>query len=493
MIGNILILIPLIGCLVLLLPSFRKSARRYALFFVGIEFLVTIIAYFLNVQYPYSADLLKVDYIWIKAINAHWHLHTTGVSLTLGILNALLYVVIFLSVDNHQYGEKSYLFYSLGLLMQMAMMGVFLTKDAFSFYIFWELSLIPIYFIGLMWGADLGKQSKEKITLKFFLYTFFGSLFMLAGFIYLYHHTALLNENSYRSWDIQDFYKAGKLLTPTQQSVVFWLIFLGFAVKIPIFPFHSWQPDTYTSMPTQGTMMLSGLMLKMGLYGLMFWLVPILPYAAQKWQSTVMLLSVTGVVYASLIALVQTNFKRLLAYASMAHVGLIAAGILSHTKQGYDGAAIQMFAHGVYVVGLFYIVHLFEKHTGTSDINALGGIRNLNGQFANLFLIILLGSIALPLTHGFVGEFLILIGLSQTGLQWAAVAGLSVILGAVYMLYVYQKMILGDIVRSNYTFGALEKKDKWSLFLIITFILFLGIFPYALSKFTSLNITEILK
>lgn len=493
MIGNILILIPLIGCIVLLLPSFRHSARKYALFFVGIEFLVSIMAYILNVQSTGAGSLLKIDYVWIKAINAHWHLHATGVSLVLAILNALLYIAIFLSVDTNQYGEKSYLFYSLGLLMQMAMMGVFLTKDAFSFYIFWELSLIPIYFIGLLWGSNLGTQSKEKITLKFFLYTFFGSLFMLAGFIYLYHHTALLNEKHLRSWDILDFYKAGRLLTPTQQSVVFWLIFIGFAVKVPIFPFHSWQPDTYTSMPTQGTMMLSGLMLKMGLYGLMFWLVPVLPHAVQEWQGLTLLLSVMGVVYASLIALVQTNFKRLLAYASMAHVGLIAAGILSHTRQGYDGAAMQMFAHGVYVVGLFYIVHLFEKHTGTSDIYALGGIRNLNGNFSNLFLIILLGSIALPLTHGFIGEFLIITGLSQIGLMWALVAGLSIILGAVYMLYAYQKMMLGDIVRSNYTFGALDRKDKWGLLLIITFILLFGIFPQILNIPIIHNITEILK
>ncbi len=492
MIGNILILVPLVGCILLLFSSFRSSARRYALFFVGIEFLISIVAYILNYQYS-NTELLKIDYTWIKAINAHWHLHTTGVSLTLAILNALLFIVIFLSVEKDSYGDKSYLFYSLSLLMQMAMMGVFLAKDAFLFYIFWELSLIPIYFIGLMWGKNLGTQSKEKITLKFFLYTFLGSLFMLAGFIYLYHHTALISETPQRSWDIMAFYKAGKLLTPTQQTVVFWLIFIGFAVKVPIFPFHSWQPDTYTSMPVQGTMMLSGLMLKMGLYGLMFWLVPVVPDAVKEWQSVVMLLSVTGVIYASLIALAQSDFKRLLAYASMAHVGLIAAGILSYTRQGYDGAATQMFAHGVYVVGLFYIAHLFEKHTGTTVMSALGGIRNLNGQFSNLFLIVLLGSIALPLTHGFIGEFLIILGLSEIGLNWAILAGLSVIFGAVYMLRAYQRMMLGDIVKVNHTFGSIDNKDKWGLFLIVFFILFLGIYPHLLNKFTLLNITEILK
>lgn len=489
MIGNILILIPLIGFFWMLMPSFKENARRYALFFVGIEFLVALVAYILNYSYETNALFLKTDSVWIKAINAHWHLHATGVSLSLAILNAVVFLLIFLSVDKSQYAEKSYLFYALGLLMQMAMMGVFLTKDAFSFYVFWELSLIPIYLIGLMWGAE----GKEKITLKFFLYTFVGSLFMLAGFIYLYQHTALLNEQGVKSWDIQDFYKAGNLLTPMQQTVVFWMIFLGFAVKIPVFPFHSWQPDTYTNMPVQGSMMLSGVMLKMGLYGLMFWLVPVLPNALKEWQNLVMLMSVIGVIYASLSALVQTDFKRLLAYASMAHVGLIAAGILTRTRQGYDGAAIQMFAHGIYVTGLFYVVHLFEKHTGTREINKLGGIRNLNGQFSNLFLIILLGSIALPLTHGFAGEFLILTGLSQYGIYWAMAAGLSVIFGAVYMLRAYQKMMLGDVVKTNYTFGALENKDKWGMFLIVFFILFLGLYPQALSVFTSLNINEILK
>lgn len=487
MIGNLLMAVPLIGFCILLLPSFRNHARRYALFFVGIEFVIALIAYGLN-YHPIS-DLLKTDNVWISAINAHWHLHVTGVSMTLALLNALLFVVIFLSVDASQYGEKNYLFYALGLLMQMAMMGVFLTRDGFSFYIFWELSLIPIYLIGLLWGH----VNKERITLKFFLYTFIGSLFMLAGLIYLYHHTALLNEHGQKSWDMLEFYKVGKVLTPAQQQVVFWMLFLGFAVKIPIFPFHSWQPDTYVNMPIQGTMMLSGLMLKMGLYGLMFWLVPILPDALNEWQNFTMFLSITGVIYAPFIALAQTDFKRLLAYASMAHVGVIAAGILSHTKQGYDGAATQMFAHGVYVTALFYIVHLFEKHTGTREINLLGGIRNLNGQFANLFLIIILGSIALPLTQGFVGEFLILTGLSQKGIYWAASAGLSVIIGAVYMLRAYQKMMLGDIVKSHYTFGALDTKDKYSLFFLIFFILFLGIYPQFLSIFTSLHITEILK
>jgi NADH-quinone oxidoreductase subunit M len=373
--------------------------------------------------------------------------------------------------------------------MQMAMMGVFLTRDAFSFYIFWELSLIPIYLIGLKWGEN----NKEKITLKFFLYTFIGSLFMLAGFIYLYHHTALFNEKGICSWDMLDFYEAGKLLTPTQQTVIFWMIFLGFAVKIPVFPFHSWQPDTYTTMPVQGTMMLSGVMLKMGLYGLMFWLVPVLPAALKEWQSFVLLLSLVGVIYASLSALVQEDFKRLLAYASMAHVGMIAAGILSNTRQGWDGATTQMFAHGIYVTGLFYVVHLFEKHTGTRKIGKLGGIRNLNGQFSNLFLIILLGSIALPLTHGFVGEFLIIVGLSKVSLSWAILASSSVVLGAVYMLRSYQKMMLGDIVKTNYTFGALENKDKWSLFLIVACIIFLGIYPQALNMFSSLTIQSILK
>jgi len=489
MIGNILILIPLLGCVILLMPSFRTMARRYALFFVGMEFLIALVAYLMNYSYGQNLFFLKTDALWIKAINAHWHLHVTGVSLSLALLNALVFVIIFLSVNKEQYGEKSYLFYALGLLMQMSMMGAFLTKDAFSFYVFWELSLIPIYLIGLIWGDD----GKEKITLKFFLYTFIGSLFMLAGFIYLYQHTALLNEQGIKSWDILDFYQAGKLLTPLQQTVVFWLIFLGFAVKIPVFPFHSWQPDTYTNMPVQGTMMLSGLMLKMGLYGLMFWLVPVVPVAVNEWRNLNLLMSIVGVVYASLSALAQSDFKRLLAYASMAHVGLIAAGILSGTRQGYDGAAVQMFAHGVYVTGLFYIVHLFEKHTGTREIDKLGGIRNLNGQFSNLFLIILLGSVALPLTQGFVGEFLILMGLSEVGIGWAFAGGLSVIFGAVYMLRAYQKMMLGDVVKTNYTFGALEKKDKWSLFLIVFFIILLGIYPQALSIFTTLNIHETLK
>ncbi len=259
------------------------------------------------------------------------------------------------------------------------------------------------------------------------------------------------------------------------------MIFLAFAIKMPILPLHTWQPDTYVVAPTQGTMLLSGIMLKMGTFGVIKWLLPIAPLALEKWGGTAILLSTIGIIYASCIAIAQKDFKRLIAYSSIAHVGLISAGILSGNQQGVQGAVIQMLSHGVNVVGLFLIADILSRHTGTRDIDKLGGIRNMNGQFSVLFLIILLGSVALPLTNGFVGEFLLLNGVYQYSAYMAAFAGLSVILGAVYMLRGYQKIMLGDKPSTGIEFGSLATSDKVVLITICAVIIAFGVYPKPLN------------
>jgi NADH-quinone oxidoreductase subunit M len=358
--------------------------------------------------------------------------------------------------------------------MQMALVGVFTADDGFLFYVFWELALIPIYFICLVWGGE----NRGQITFKFFVYTLFGSLFMLIGLIYLYNHT---NVEGLKSWAVQDLYAAGRSLTETQQSAVFWLIFIAFAIKMPVFPFHTWQPDTYVNAPTQGTMLLSGIMLKMGTFGVIKWLLPVVPLGLEKWGGTAMILSVVGIIYASVIALSQKDFKRLIAYSSIAHVGLISAGIFSMNQQGLQGAIMQMLAHGVNVVGLFFIADIILRHTGTREMDKLGGIRSMNGNFGVLFLIVLLGSVALPLTNGFIGEFLLINGVYQYNAWFAAFAGLTVILGAVYMLRAYQKIMLGERRDSNITFGSIAGSDKLVLVIICAVILIFGVYPKPLN------------
>jgi NADH-quinone oxidoreductase subunit M len=278
-----------------------------------------------------------------------------------------------------------------------------------------------------------------------------------------------------------ELYAAGRSLDVVHQGYVFWAMFIAFAIKMPIFPFHTWQPDTYTVAPTQGTMLLSGIMLKMGTFGVIRWLLPLAPLGAAHWAHLAITLSIIGIVYASCIAIVQKDFKRLIAYSSIAHVGLIAAGILSMNIQGVQGSLIQMLSHGVNVVGLFFIADLIQKRTNTRDIASMGGIRNVNPQFAVLFLIVLLGSVALPLTNGFIGEFLLLNGLYQHNAWMAGFAGLSVILGAVYMLRSYQSVMLGETNSVTAGFAELTGSEKAVLLIICAAIIVFGVFPKPLT------------
>ena len=469
MLTVLLILFPFISALIVFFTKGRL-ARNLALTFSVFEFIIALVAFVLFTHNP-NLSILCFNHTWVQSLGISFSVSINGLSLLMILLTTFLVPLIILSSFNNLQ-ELSSKFYGLILLMQMALVGVFAANDGFLFYVFWELALIPIYFICMLWGGE----NRAKITFKFFIYTLFGSLFMLVGLIYLYNHSGI---NGLKSWAIQDLYQAGRTLNLDQQSAVFWLIFIAFAIKMPIFPFHTWQPNTYVNAPTQGTMLLAGIMLKMGTFGVIKWLLPIVPLASDKWGSTAIALSVIGIVYASCIAIAQKDFKRLIAYSSIAHVGLISAGILSANQQGVQGAIMQMLAHGVNVVGLFFIADILLRHTGTNEINKLGGIRNINPNFAVLFLIILLGSVALPLTNGFVGEFLLINGVYQFSPIAAAFAGLTVILGAVYMLRSYQQIMLGE--NKDSSFGVLARSEKLILVIICIVIIGLGVYPKPLN------------
>lgn len=464
MITLVLIFFPLLASLFLLTTK-GEQVKKLALSAAVIEFVISLVALSGFDRTDASAQFV-FNSPWIKTLGISFNMGMDGISLLMVLLTTFLVPIIILSSFKTNY-EKPNVFYALILAMQMALVGVFVSLDGFLFYVFWELALIPVYFICLLWGGE----NRAKITFKFFVYTLAGSLFMLAGLIYLYLHT------STKSFDIASLYEAGRSLSASEQGLVFWAMFIAFAIKMPIFPFHTWQPDTYTTAPTQGTMLLSGIMLKMGTYGVLRWLIALVPLGVHNWSTVAIVLSVVGVVYASCIAIVQKDFKRLIAYSSIAHVGLIAAGSLSLNAQGIQGAIVQMLSHGVNVVGLFFIVDLIERRTNTRTISELGGIRNVNSQFAVLFLIILLGSVALPLTNGFVGEFLLLNGLFQYSAAAAAFAGLSVILGAVYMLRSYQSIMLGETNTVTASFASLESSEKAVLIIVCAAIIVFGVYP----------------
>jgi len=471
MLTLLLIGFPLLAALTLFLAK-SKASKTIALGFSIAEFVIALGIFALYKHNPDTCQLW-FDVAWVQSLGIHFHVGIDGMSLLMVLLTTFLVPLIILSSFKNEY-NNSHNFYGLIFVMQMALIGVFTANDGFLFYVFWELALIPIYFICLLWGGE----NRGAITFKFFVYTLFGSLFMLVGLIYLYNHT---NVNGLKSWAINDLYAAGRSLTETQQGAVFWLIFIAFAIKMPIFPLHTWQPNTYVNAPTQGTMLLSGIMLKMGTFGVIKWLLPIVPLGLEKWGSTAIGLSVFGIIYASCIAIVQKDYKRLIAYSSIAHVGLISAGILSANQQGLQGALMQMLAHGVSVVGLFLVADILFRHTGTRDSDKLGGIRSMNGNFAILFLIIVLGAVALPLTNGFVGEFLLINGIYQYNAWVAAAAGLTVILGAVYMLRSYQNIMLGDRKDSQIAFGSLASSDKWVLYIVCFVIVAFGVYPKPLN------------
>jgi len=482
MLTALLIIFPLLAAILVFFSS-GNVARTIAFGFSLIEFLISIAALF-QFQHNPASSLLVFNEVWVQSLGIHFSIGIDGLSLLMVLLTTFLVPIIILSSFKNTY-DKTNNFYGLIFTMQMALIGVFTANDGFLFYVFWELALIPIYLICLVWGGE----NRGKITFKFFVYTLFGSLFMLIGLIYLYNHTGL---EGIKSWAINDLYQAGRNLSAEQQGVVFWLIFIAFAIKMPVFPFHTWQPDTYVNAPTQGSMLLAGIMLKMGTFGLIRWLLPMVPAGVDQWGFTALLLSVFGVVYASVIAIMQKDFKRLIAYSSIAHVGLISAGIFSGNQQGLQGAVMQMLAHGVNVVGLFFIADILLRHTGTREIEKLGGIRSMNGNFAVLFLIILLGSVALPLTNGFVGEFLLINGIFQYNALLAGFAALTVILGAVYMLRSYQSIMLGDRKDANSPFGSLAGTDKAVLIIICAAVIAFGVYPKPLNDIAEQSVKQIL-
>ncbi|WP_423147540.1 complex I subunit 4 family protein [Rubrolithibacter danxiaensis] len=466
----LLIFLPLAGAIITGLTGKSQQAKKIALAWSIVSLAIT--GYLLSVFNPQNSTQFLVNYPWIPAMGTHFKAGIDGISMLMVLLTNCLIPLIILASFKHKY-KNSGAFYGLILFMQSGLLLVFTALDAFLFYVGWEAALIPIYFICAVWGGE----NRIRVNLKFFIYTIFGSLIMLIAIVYLSVQTP---DNSY---DIQSIYQLA--LDQGTQSWIFWAFFLAFAIKMPVFPFHTWQPDTYTEAPTTGTMLLSAIMLKMGTYGVIRWLIPVAPLGFAEWGKTAIVLSIIGIVYASIIAFTQKDIKRLVAYSSIGHVGLIAAGIFVWNTQGLQGAMIQMINHGINVFGLFFIIDIISRRLNTRNSDDMGGIAKSAPQFAIAFLIILLGAVALPLTNGFIGEFLLLIGVYQYNIWAAVIAGLTIIFGAVYMLRMYQKVMLGSVNEKTLLFKDIDSTEKTILYIVCAFVIVIGIYPKPL-----LNISE---
>jgi len=474
----VLIFLPLAGALITAFLAKKEAAARSAMVFsiFTLAATVSVIAGFV----PDASMQFVLNYSWIPQLGIHFHAGIDGISLITLILTNVLTPLIILSTFGHSY-KNANAFYALILFMQSGLILVFTALDAFLFYIGWEAALIPIYFICAMWGG----KDRIKVNMKFFVYTIAGSLFMLLGIIYLYL------QNPVHNFDMKAFYLLS--LDSTQQGWIFWAFFIAFAIKMPVFPFHTWQPDTYTEAPAAGTMLLSGIMLKMGIYGVIRWLLPIVPQGVQDWTCLVMILSVTGIVYASVIAFTQRNAKRLVAYSSIAHVGLIAAGMFTLNVQGMQGVMIQMLSHGINVVGLFFVLDIILSRLKTQKIEELGGLAKVAPQLAIAFLIIVLGTVALPGANGFIGEFLLLLSVYDYNAWLGAIAGLTIIFGAVYMLRMYQKVMLGETNALTSTFTDIKGTEKVVLYTICILIVVLGVYPKPVLHLSEASVQQLLE
>ncbi len=476
----ILIFLPLVGAIATAIFAKHNTAKVSALAFSIATLAVTVGLLFKFI--PDASSQFVVNYPWISQLGINFHLGLDGISLITVLLTNVLTPLIILASYKHEY-KNANAFYALVLFMQSGMLVVFTALDAFLFYIGWEAALIPIYFICAMWG---GKDS-IKVNMKFFVYTIAGSLFMLIGIIYLYLQTPA-QAHSF-AWEA--FYNIK--LDTAHQGWLFWAFFAAFAIKMPVFPFHTWQPDTYVTAPTTGTMLLAGIMLKMGVYGVIRWLLPIVPQGVQEWSYVVVILSIIGVVYAAIIAFTQKDAKRLLAYSSISHIGLISAGIFTLSIQGLQGSMIQMLSHGINVVGLFFVFDIISSRLKTNRIDELGGLAKVAPQLAITFLIILLGAVALPGTNGFIGEFLLLLSVYSYNAWLGAIAGLTIIFAAVYMLRAYQKMMLGETNALTSTFSDISGTEKIVLYTICAMVIAIGFYPKPLLQLSDASVQHLLE
>ena len=416
---------------------------------------------------------------WVNKPAISYSLTADGLSLIMLLLtSALTPLIIYSSFGTEFKNAKS--LYALILFMSFAMTGTFLASDGLLYYIFWELSLIPIYFIALIWGNG-DTEERKKAVVKFFIYTLAGSLFMLIAFVYLYQKAG--------SFLIKDLYNVE--LSRMEQFWIFWAFFLAYAIKIPIIPFHTWQAKVYQKAPAVGTMLLSGIMLKMGLYSVIRWQIPITPIASKTYLPILIGFGISGVIYGSIVALRQKDLKKLLAYSSLAHVGLIAAGCYTLNIDGLRGAVLQMLAHGFVVVGLFFAAEIIYRRYETRTIAEMGGIRTQAPKFASMFMILVLASVALPTTFNFVGEFTVLYSISQINIWFALLGGTTIILGAYYMLKMYQHVMLGET--NTKVFADVTFHEGFVFVIIIAVLFIFGMYPKPINELITPALDQILR
>jgi NADH-quinone oxidoreductase subunit M len=465
--------LPLAGALLLLLIS-NADGRKDGLFrwvALGVslaEFLVTVAVW--AAFDATSAEFQFVERVpWIPAFGIDYYVGIDGISLLLVVLTGFLTPIALLS--SWEGVEKKVKEFSIFILaLEAAMIGVFVSLDLFLFYVFWDAMLVPMYFLIGIWGYD----QRIYAAVKFMLYTMAGSVLMLVAILGLaYLHSEATGSYSF---DLLKLYALE--IAPQTQQWFFLAFALAFAIKVPLFPFHTWLPDAHVQAPTAGSIILAGVLLKMGTYGLVRFAFPLFPVAATAFAPWIALLAVIGIIYGALVAMVQPDMKKLVAYSSVSHLGFVVLGICAMNVQGVQGAVYQMLAHGISTGGLFLIVGMLSDRRHTRQIAEFGGLRNVMPRLTAAFLIITLASIGMPALNGFIGEFLTMMGAYLWDPRFVVGAGLGVILSAVYMLSLFQRVYLGDVTNAkNQTLPDLRPREWASVVPLCAMAIVMGVFP----------------
>ena len=471
---SLVVWFPTVGALVILF-GMKKTQETQIKWAANI---ITFLGFLFSLPLWFSFDnngpqfQFRETYEWIPSLGVSYSFGMDGISLLLVMMTTLLGFIAVLSSWN-SITDRVKQYYIFLLFLQTGMLGVFVTLDFFLFYVFWEVMLVPMYFLIGIWGGP----RKLYAAIKFFLYTLVGSVLMLLGILALYfeyfNQEGVYTFDLLRLWSID--YPAG------MQFWVFLAFFVGFAIKVPLFPFHTWLPDAHVEAPTAGSVILAGVLLKMGTYGFVRFSLPLLPDATKDAVWWVLALSVIGIIYGALVALVQSDWKKLVAYSSVSHLGFVMLGVFALTKLGLQGGILQMVNHGLATGGLFLIVGIMYEQTHTREIAAYGGIAKVVPVFAALFLIIALASMGLPLLNGFIGEFMILQGTFASefaGPYYALFAVSGIVLGAAYLLWLYQRVMFGKIDKpENEKLKDVSLREQATLVPLVVLCIWIGVYP----------------
>lgn len=471
---------PLLGIILLF---FVEKGKAQSVKLVGIIASLATFVLSLHLYFYFDTQVQGFQFVqrflWIAGLNISYHVGIDGLSLLMVLLTTFLTPLALLGTWNSvEQRIKEYTM--MILLLETGMIGVFVSLDLFLFYMFWEAMLIPMYFIIGLWGG----QDRVYAAVKFFLYTLFGSLLMLVAILALGYFASTQPGGGFTT-DLVALYDLASRIPYGVQIWMFLAFALSFAIKVPLFPLHTWLPDAHVQAPTAGSVILAGVLLKMGTYGFIRFCIPLFPAATIQVAPYISVLAVIGIVYGALVSMVQTDMKKLVAYSSVSHLGFVVLGIFAMTEEGMQGAIIQMVNHGLSTGALFLLVGMIYDRTHTREIADYGGVAKIMPVFAAFFMIISLSSIGLPGLNGFVGEFLILLGSFKSALlashAYAAFAALGVIFSAVYLLWMYQRVMLGQVreggLYHGHTLTDLTKREIATLVPIVIFVVWIGVYP----------------